>query len=45
VGGDYQSVIQIRSDDEIGRFEQLFEQFRCVFVNLLANLTELEEKN
>jgi HAMP domain-containing protein len=43
VGGDYQSIIQIRSDDEIGRFEQLFEQFRCVFVDLLANLSELEE--
>jgi len=35
VGGDFECQIKISSDDEIGRFEQLFEQFRVVFVNLL----------
>jgi HAMP domain-containing protein len=34
VGGDYESEIQVTSNDEVGRFEQLFEQFRLVFVEL-----------
>jgi HAMP domain-containing protein len=44
VGGDYESEIQIHSDDEVGQFEQLFEQFRRVFVDLLAHVPELQEK-
>ncbi|MGB2834344.1 MAG: cache domain-containing protein [Candidatus Sulfotelmatobacter sp.] len=44
VGGDYQSRIQVSSDDEVGQFEHLFEQFRLVFVDLLAHLPELQEK-
>lgn len=44
VGGDYESEILVGSRDEIGRFEQLFEQFRCVFVDLLANVPEFQEK-
>jgi len=35
VGGDFNSQIHVSSEDEIGQFEQLFEQFRVVFVNLL----------
>jgi HAMP domain-containing protein len=35
VGGDFNSQIKVSSNDEIGQFEQLFEQFRVVFVNLL----------
>jgi HAMP domain-containing protein len=44
VGGDYGSEILVGSRDEIGRFEQLFEQFRCVSVDLLANVPEFQEK-
>ena len=44
VGGDYKSEIRVRSDDEIGKFEQLFEQFRRVFVDLMAHMPELQEK-
>jgi HAMP domain-containing protein len=44
VGGDYESEIQVGSNDEVGQFEQLFEQFRRVFVDLLAHMPELQEK-
>jgi len=44
VGGDYESEIRVRSDDEVGQFEQLFEQFRRVFVDVLAHVPELQEK-
>jgi len=44
VGGDYESEIQVSSNDEVGQFEQLFEQFRCVFVDLLSHVPELQEK-
>lgn len=35
VGGDYQTPVAVSAKDEIGRFEELFEQLRLVFVNLL----------
>jgi len=35
VGGDYESQIPVTSNDEVGELEQLFEQFRQVFVDLL----------
>jgi HAMP domain-containing protein len=38
VGGDYESEIRVSSDDEVGQFEQLFEQFRRVFVDLWAHV-------
>jgi HAMP domain-containing protein len=44
VGGDYKSEIHVSSDDEIGQFETLFEQFRRVFVDVLARVPELQEK-
>lgn len=44
VGGDYETEIRVSSDDEVGQFEQLFEQFRRVFVDLLAHLPEFQEK-
>ena len=44
VGGDFHTEIKVGSRDEIGRFEQLFEQFRCVFVDLLSNVPEFQEK-
>ncbi len=44
VGGDYETEIQVSSDDEVGQFEQLFEQFRRVFVDLLRHVPEFQEK-
>ncbi|HTV66768.1 MAG TPA: cache domain-containing protein [Bryocella sp.] len=44
VGGDYGTEIQVSSDDEVGKFEQLFEQFRCVFVDVLAHVPELQQQ-
>lgn len=44
VGGDYQTEIQVTSDDEVGQFEQLFEQFRQVFIDVLAHVPELQEQ-
>lgn len=41
VGGDYNTKIVPSADDEVGKFESLFEQFRMVFVNIL---NELEKK-
>lgn len=41
VGGDYETQIVPSSNDEIGKFESLFEQVRLVFVNII---NELEEK-
>jgi len=44
VGGDYETEIRVSSDDEVGQFEQLFEQFRRVFVDLLAHVPEFQKK-
>jgi len=44
VGGDYETEIHVSSDDEVGQFEQLFEQFRHVFVDVLAHVPELQER-
>ena len=44
VGGDYQTEIHPSSEDEIGQFEKLFEQFRRVFVDVLHQVPELQEK-
>ena len=44
VGGDYESEIQVTSDDEVGQFERLFEQFRRVFIDLTTHVPELQEK-
>lgn len=44
VGGDYRTEIQVSSHDEVGQFEQLFEQFRRVFVDVLAHVPELRER-
>jgi len=45
VGGDYETEIHVSSEDEVGQFEQLFEQFRCVFVDVLAHVPELQEEH
>lgn len=44
VGGDFESEIQVGTSDEIGRFEQLFEQFRRVFIDLMASMPEFQER-
>jgi HAMP domain-containing protein len=44
VGGDHETEIKVSSDDEVGQLEQLFEQFRQVFVYVLAQVRELETK-
>ncbi len=44
VGGDYHTEIDVTSDDEVGQFEKLFEQFRRVFVDVLEHVPELVEK-
>ena len=35
VGGDFETKIPVNGNDEIGRFEELFEQFRQVFLSVL----------
>jgi len=45
VGGAYQTPVQVTKNDEIGRFEALFEQFRGVFVGLLQQYETLEEQH
>jgi len=44
VEGDFESKIQPSSTDEIGQFEALFEQFRQVFVNLMKEHENLQNK-
>jgi HAMP domain-containing protein len=44
VGGDYETEIRVSADDEVGQFEQLFEQFRRVFIDVLAHVPELQEQ-
>lgn len=44
VGGDFHKEIKVSSNDEVGQFESLFEQFRGVFVSLLEHVPELQEK-
>jgi len=42
VGGDYTTAIVPSTQDEIGSFESLFDQFRVVFVNVVQ---EVEARN
>ncbi len=44
VGGDYATEIKVSSDDEVGQFEELFEQFRRVFVDVLAQVPAFQEQ-
>ena len=45
VGGDYHTSLQVTSDDEVGKIEELFEQFRRVFVDVLANVPGLTQSD
>jgi methyl-accepting chemotaxis protein len=40
VGGDFETEIKTDSDDEVGQLERLFEQFRNIFVSVLAEMSE-----
>jgi HAMP domain-containing protein len=42
VGGDYKTQIEVSSEDEVGQFERLFEQFRRLFVDVLSHVQELQ---
>jgi signal transduction histidine kinase len=44
VGGDFETPIRTDSDDEVGKLEQLFEQFRNIFVSVLAEMSEAQTK-
>jgi len=44
VGGDLGTEIKVSSDDEVGQLEQLFEQFRQVFVYVLSHVEDLQAK-
>jgi methyl-accepting chemotaxis protein len=44
VGGDFESEIKVSSDDEVGQLEQLFEQFRRVFVDVLKQIGETQKE-
>jgi methyl-accepting chemotaxis protein len=43
VGGDFESTIKVSSDDEVGKLEELFEQFRQIFVGILEQVAEVHE--
>ncbi len=42
VGGDYETRIEPSGDDEIGKFEKLFERFRTVFANAIHEVEKLQ---
>jgi len=44
VGGDFETPIKTDSDDEVGKLEQLFEQFRNIFVSVLAEMSGAQAK-
>ena len=44
VGGDFETAIKTDSDDEVGRLEQLFEQFRQVIVDILGQFAEMQAR-
>jgi sensor histidine kinase regulating citrate/malate metabolism len=44
VGGDFETEIKITTDDEVGKLEQLFEQFRHIFVDVIKQMTAMQVK-
>jgi len=44
VGGAYHTAIQVSGNDEVSQFEQLFEQFRHVFVDVLSQVPQHHER-
>jgi HAMP domain-containing protein len=43
VGGDFETAINVDSDDEVGKLELLFEQFRHIFVDLMKQMIESQK--
>ncbi|HEY5957448.1 MAG TPA: HAMP domain-containing protein, partial [Polyangiaceae bacterium] len=43
VGGDFETPIRVGPRDEIGKFEELLEQFRGVVVSLVGDMIRLQE--
>lgn len=43
VGGDFETPIKTDSEDEVGKLEQLFEQFRNIFVSVLAEMSGAQQ--
>jgi methyl-accepting chemotaxis protein len=44
VGGDFETEIKIASEDEVGKLEQLFEQFRHIFIDVMKQMTAMQDK-
>ncbi|HEY5284283.1 MAG TPA: hypothetical protein VIM14_15940, partial [Polyangia bacterium] len=44
VGGEFSKQIVPVSDDEVGKLELLFEQFRGIFVGVVDDLSKLQEQ-
>jgi HAMP domain-containing protein len=44
VGGEFETEIKVDSDDEVGQLEQLFEQFRQVFVSITQQVEETQRR-
>ena len=44
VGGEFSEQIIPASDDEVGKLELLFEQFRSIFVGVVDDLSKLQEQ-
>jgi hypothetical protein len=45
VGGEFSRQIVPASDDEVGKLELLFEQFRSIFVGVVDDLSKLQEQS
>jgi HAMP domain-containing protein len=45
VGGDYQTPVTVSAQDEVGMFEELFEQLRAIFVFLVEECERLGTLN
>jgi HAMP domain-containing protein len=44
VGGEFSKQIVPAADDEVGKLELLFEQFRSIFVGVVDDLSKLQEQ-
>jgi HAMP domain-containing protein len=45
VGGEFSQKIVATSADEVGRLEELFEQFRTIFVGLVDEMTKQQAED
>ena len=42
--GDYGTEIKVSSEGEVGQLEQLFEQFRQIFMDVLSHIPDMQQK-